>query len=591
MSFLTGNLHADLGKLKSFVQHPTTKGGYGLGTFIDVSFTPVPQECRRILKLLAGATPGFTRDQSVLDSVTFEGDDLPNIPGPVKSVAMTAVIHAMAGIVGQEISALRGNETGRITVNTDHAGLWLGTPFLATINGRPAVELLGLGELEGILPITDKGCSDTPLRYRSWAIYKTKTPDTWYQIHGSLAPGPVLKALGIDDADPSITTRDQAYAHIQAAVEKYTARELEMIYREGNMCGVTCFSPQAWRDTGMGASLVRHPLICYAKQTHVQPTPAPPFSVTADKRPLAGIKVVELARVIAAPALCAGLAAFGADVVRVMAPHAPDVTALQLTLTVGKRECSLDLKKEEDRAQLHKLLEETDVVIQGYRKGTLERKGFGLNDLLEMASRRGKGIIYIDENCFGSDGIYAEVPGWQQIADAAAGSCYVMGKAYGFPEGTGVLPSLPIADMSTGAVGMVTTMLAIRDRAKYGGSYHGNVALTAYNAVSLLPEIGLYQPEIVKTLQEKFQWASMTPNLHVEELLRIVTSAWVKKTDLLERDDFFVEFEDTPFGKKLRILGPVVKYSEESAQPRWLSSPKPYRCDKEVRFSGLVAGT
>lgn len=48
--------------------------------------------------------------------------------------------------------------------------------------------------------------------------------------------------------------------------------------------------------------------------------------------------------------------------------------------------------------------------------------------------------------------------------------------------------------------------MAIRDRAKYGGSYHGNVALTAYNAVSLLPEVGLYQPEIVKKLQERYQW-------------------------------------------------------------------------------------
>lgn len=66
-------------------------------------------------------------------------------------------------------------------------------------------------------------------------------------------------------------------------------------------------------------------------------------------------------------------------------------------MTVGKRECALDLDLEEDRTRLWKLLEEADVVIQGYRKGSLERKGFGLTDLLEMATHRGKGIIYIDE--------------------------------------------------------------------------------------------------------------------------------------------------------------------------------------------------
>ena len=71
--------------------------------------------------------------------------------------------------------------------------------------------------------------------------------------------------------------------------------------------------------------------------------------------------------------------------------------SLQYSLTVGKRQCSLDLNVEEDRAQLHRLLEEADVVVQGYRQGALERKGFGLHDVLHMASRRGKGMVYIDE--------------------------------------------------------------------------------------------------------------------------------------------------------------------------------------------------
>ena len=80
-----------------------------------------------------------------------------------------------------------------------------------------------------------------------------------------------------------------------------------------------------------------------------------------------------------------------------------------------------------------------------------------------------------------------------------------MGKAYGFPEGTGVLPILPIEDISTGAVGIVATMLALRDRARFGGSYHGNDSLNTYNAVSLLPYIGLYEPKVVKMLQEMYE--------------------------------------------------------------------------------------
>ena len=150
----------------------------------------------------------------------------------------------MAGIVGQEISALRGQETGSITVNTDHVGLWLATPLLASLDGKGAAEMIKSGEISQIVPITDKGIMDSPVRFRGYAIYKTKTPNVWYQIHPSLVPGPVFKALGLDPDDvQGNKSRTEAYSYIQKAVEKYTARELEMIFREVGACGVTCFTP------------------------------------------------------------------------------------------------------------------------------------------------------------------------------------------------------------------------------------------------------------------------------------------------------------------------------------------------------------
>lgn len=83
--------------------------------------------------------------------------------------------------------------------------------------------------------------------------------------------------------------------------------------------------------------------------------------------------------------------------------------------------CHLDLTKEADRVKPHTFLQDADVIIQAYRRGSLERKGFGLNDMLTMANKRGKGIVYLDVNTYGPDGYYAERPGWQQIADAASG--------------------------------------------------------------------------------------------------------------------------------------------------------------------------
>ncbi|RMZ75090.1 hypothetical protein DV737_g5460, partial [Chaetothyriales sp. CBS 132003] len=173
-----------------------------------------------------------------------------------------------------------------------------------------------------------------------------------------------------------------------------------------------------------------------------------------------------------------------------------------VSLTAGKQTYPLDLTRAEDKKKLHSLKEGADVIIQAFRLRSLERKSFGLNDLLKMANKRGKGIVYIDLDCYGPDGYYAERPGFQQIADAATGCSYVCGKAYGFEEGVSVLPPLPIADMLSSAVGVIDAMLALRDRAKHGGSYHATVALTAVDAVQLVEE--------------------------VEELLIILCDAWKK---------------------------------------------------------------
>ena len=137
---------------------------------MDNEFTPLPLECKRLLEYLASITPSFTKDHSILNNVKFEGDDYPSIPGPVKSVALTAVLHAMAGIFGQEISEMRGQKTGQVTVSKDHVGLWLGTPILVFINGKGAAELIKSEEIAKILPITDKGVFDSPLRYLGWVI-------------------------------------------------------------------------------------------------------------------------------------------------------------------------------------------------------------------------------------------------------------------------------------------------------------------------------------------------------------------------------------------------------------------------------------
>ena len=127
--------------------------------------------------------------------------------------------------------------------------------------------------------------------------------------------------------------------------------------------------------------------------------------------------MLELCRIIAGPIMGRILAEYGADVLKITSPHLSDVPFFQVDGNMGKHAASLDLKTAEGREAFEKLALEADVVLDGYRPGALEKLGFGPSYMTALAQRRGYGIVYVNENCFGYDGEWASRPGWQQIAD------------------------------------------------------------------------------------------------------------------------------------------------------------------------------
>ncbi|TKA71794.1 hypothetical protein B0A55_04299 [Friedmanniomyces simplex] len=554
-------------------EHKTTDGVYGPGTFTDVSFIAVPEDCSRVLKWIASITPGFAQDPTLLKEVDFYGDDLPHIP----------VLHAVVGITAREICKLKGFDTGKISIGVDHAALCPASATIVSINGKTGIQMAEDGSLWSMGTDLDHGALvKNPMHYRSWAFYPTSDPTVYYYIMGSLHPALYLRSFGLDPEAP-VKSNDEAYELQKSVLSRYSARELEQKCIELGVCGQTGLSPKAWRETLMGKRLAGHPVLDYNRVPEIPDLPPVPFPKTpSDKRALAGIKVVEFSRVIVCPAVGAVLSSFGAEVIKINSPNLPDPNALQLTLTAGKSTQSADLNKQEDAERVHKLIEEADVVIQGFRKGAIERKGFGLNNVLAMANKRGKGIVYRDLNCYGPDGTSAERPAlitkcstrYQQIADAASGCSYICGKAYGSPEGTSVLPSLPVADMLTGVSGACEVMMALRDRAIHGGSYHCDVALTATDTIQCEPEMGLYPPEIVAKIQEKYHFGPMTPDLQVEDLMVNVVGAWAT-LGLLDNKSFYQSFDESPFGKDHTILAPMVHFDDKDADPQWSHSPRP----------------
>ncbi|KAJ5771396.1 alpha methylacyl-CoA racemase [Penicillium nucicola] len=577
---------------------------YGPGSFVDSDFLAIPDDARRILKLVAQATPGFTADPKILDQVIFEGGAEPIVPGPIKAPAVAAALHAMCGIVANELLDERdGSQPDRrVSINTDHAAFWLGTVGFVKWNGMSLVEIANAGKLHELYKTDlEKGAFGTPLRKRATGNYPTKTPGVWYQLHGSLNAEPTLQAIGIDPETPCETSKD-AYDLISRHVQKLTADELEMTNLKLGLCGNTCYSPEGWRATQMGKQLSRHPLINYNLQSYAIPTP--PIKIPnefADKRPLAGIKVVELVRVIAGPVVGTTLAAFGADVIRVNCSRLPDfnvslqvlassvgraweylktnpyvVQSLQLTLNAGVRTIDIDLTKEEDLAILFGFIQDADVFVQGYRPGVIASKGLSLPKLLEIAGKRKKGIVYVEENCYGPDGPFSSRPGWQQTGDAASGCSYVTGRSMGHTDGTSVLPSLPIPDMMTGLIGALGALMGLRDRARNGGSYHVFASLAAAAAYPLSPEIGLYSPEVVHKVDKKFEWESMDSSMFVLELLQVVLNGWNKAWPNLYSPE-------SPFTTKLQgdwgtfdLLGPVVHLADDKISPKCLTAPVPH---------------
>ncbi|KAK7947819.1 uncharacterized protein PG986_008705 [Apiospora aurea] len=331
----------------------------------------------------------------------------------------------------------------------------------------------GVGDLrQGV-----RRAASSPLVYRATTIYETANRGVWFQLHGSLDSWEILDHLGIGkELDAEARANDAASACTGTA-----RRELEQLMVEKGLSGSVIFSPAGWRQTEMGRSLARHPLINYARQDQCPPLAPPPLPAQMETSGLFTASKSSSWSALS-PARPPG------PRWRLWAPRSsgstrpsPKTTRRRSpsSLMAGKTTVDLDLEDPTDRERLTSLYEQADVVIQGYRLGSLERRGFGLQAALHIANKRGKGVVFVDENCYGPDGYYAERPGWQQVADAAAGSSYVMGQAFGCPPGQGVLPSLPISDMATGILTSLTAVCGLRDRAKFGGSYHGHASLTA----------------------------------------------------------------------------------------------------------------
>jgi formyl-CoA transferase len=213
--------------------------------------------------------------------------------------------------------------------------------------------------------------------------------------------------------------------------------------------------------------------------------------------PLDGIRVIELGNHVAGPYAAALLGDFGADVVKVepstthagsshrlsdLEPEDPDRTLFHMTIARNKRSLALDVRSERGRELLLRLVEVSDVLVENFRPGTLERWGLGF----EVLAARNPRLVVLRISGYGQDGPRGGEAGVDRIAQAFAGATHMTG----FPEHPPVRSGLAIADYSAGLMGAFGVMMALRgrDRAEPGVPTAQVIDVSLFDA--LLPMLG-----------------------------------------------------------------------------------------------------
>jgi crotonobetainyl-CoA:carnitine CoA-transferase CaiB-like acyl-CoA transferase len=434
--------------------------------------------------------------------VTITGED-PVYSARFKIGETTANILAGIGVAVTDIHEIKTGRRQKVNVDVRHAA--------ATCKSS---RLMCQPDAEGQW----KRVPDTPSMAHMRSITQPwQTKDgRWYLPHFNL-PHLHDRVIGVLGCESNADA-------VEKAVAKWNSHDLEEAIAKARACGSIVRSNAEWLEHPHGKVLAGKPLVEIIKIGDTDPIPFP-----KGERPLSGIRVLDLTRILAGPIAARTLAENGADVLMVTAKHLPQVPEHVMDTSHGKRSCFLDLNKPEDVETIRQLARTADVFSQGYRPGIMNK--FGLSP--EALAKERPGIIYVTISCYGADGPFSDRGGWEQIAQCATGICLDNGD-----ERPTLLPA-SACDYTTGYNGAYGVLLALARRAREGGSYHVRVSLC---------RSGMY---IYKQGQVSYQ----QPNMELSER---------------ELDEVMVE--SSGGHGRLKHLGPVVRMSE--TRPYW-DKPSP----------------
>jgi len=255
---------------------------------------------------------------------------------------------------------------------------------------------------------------------------------------------------------------------VQAALMRWEGERFETAAAEAGLVATLFRSPAEWAAHPQGRAVGALPVLEIVKIGEAPPRPLPP----AGERPLSGIRVLDLTRVIAGPVCGRTLAAHGADVMRITGPHLPALPRLDIDMGRGKLSAALDLRAGEERERLAALLREAHVFVQGYRPGALAALGFSPEACADLRP----GIVCVSLSAYGHVGPWAGRRGFDSLVQNASGINHSEAEAAGIASGPKELPCQAL-DHASGYLMAFGAMMALLRKVDEGGSWLVRVSL------------------------------------------------------------------------------------------------------------------
>ena len=304
----------------------------------------------------------------------------------------------------------------------------------------------------------------------SFAVFETK--DNRWVTPTAAYPDLYHGFLNVINASPNTESMTKI-------IKQWNAEDLdEAVADAGYILGLHR-SAEEWARHPEGMHLASTPLIEIVKVGDADPIP---YSANP-AQPLSGIKALSLTHVIAGSTAARTLAEQGAEVLHIARDQSIEHDFFVQDVNVGMRSSFLNLKNPEQNKQLAKLIPECDVFIEGFRGRSIEKLGFGVD---EVVARR-PGVIYLSMRAFSWDGPWSHRGGFDMEGLTVSG--FTVG------EGAGGKPKFPptmvMNDYIAGYLAAAGAQAALRRQRKEGGSYHVRVNLT--RAAMWYASLGIFQ--------------------------------------------------------------------------------------------------